>query len=241
MPHEQMNIKQVAAYLHLDIREVTKRASRGQMPCRKVRGEFIFRKGDLDHWIESQMHGMERSRLAGIEKGVSAHHGFDATELLITPMVPADGLAAPLQAKTGPAAIRALVSLAEQADLVYVRDELIGEIAKREELCSTAMLPGVAIPHPRHPLPYDIAESFVVAGLVERGIPFGSPDGGRTRLFFLVCCKDETTHLHVLARLAQMLHDPAAIETILAVEDSDEFMAALVKLESAQLKHNDPG
>ena len=71
---------------------------------------------------------------------------------------------------------------------------------------------------------------------MERGIPFGALDGKLTRLFFLICCKDESTHLHVLARLAQMLHDPSAIETILAVEDSEQFMQVLEELESAQLK-----
>ena len=31
-----MNSRQVADYLHMDLREVTKLASRGQIPCRKV-------------------------------------------------------------------------------------------------------------------------------------------------------------------------------------------------------------
>jgi len=39
------------------------------------------------------------------------------------------------------------------------------------------LIPGVALPHPRHPLPYDIAASFVVVGLTGAGIPFGAEDG----------------------------------------------------------------
>ena len=35
MPHEQMTDRQVAAYLHLDVREVAKLASRGKLPARK--------------------------------------------------------------------------------------------------------------------------------------------------------------------------------------------------------------
>ena len=118
MPHERMNCRQVAGYLHMDYREVTKLASRGQIPCRKVRGEFLFQKDDLDHWVEAQMHELGPERLKKIEKGVSAHHGFDHEEL-VCPLVPETGIAVPLAARTGDKAIRALVSLAETAGLIY--------------------------------------------------------------------------------------------------------------------------
>ena len=47
MPHEVMNEQQVAAYLHLALREVRKLAARGRIRCRKVGGGFQFRKGDV--------------------------------------------------------------------------------------------------------------------------------------------------------------------------------------------------
>ena len=238
MPHEQMNEKQVAAYLHMDLRELQKLCCRGLIPCRKVGGRFTFCKGDVDHWVEAQMHQLGPRRLAGIEKGVSEHHGFDHDDMLIQGLVPSGGLAVPLEARTRDAVIRALVDLADKAGLVCCRDELIDQIRQREELCSTAMIPGVAMPHPRHPLPYDIAASFVVAGLTPSGLPYGAEDGSLTRLFFLICCKDDRTHLHVLARLAQMLHDAAVVEELLAVGDAAEMAATLLRLEQAVIKNS---
>jgi excisionase family DNA binding protein len=88
MPKEQMNEQQVAAYLHLDVREVTKLASRGRIPCHKAGGRLRFFKGELDHWVESQMHALGKERLSGIEKGVSAHHGFDPALLVVWPTPP---------------------------------------------------------------------------------------------------------------------------------------------------------
>ncbi|MFA6133796.1 MAG: PTS sugar transporter subunit IIA [Phycisphaerae bacterium] len=228
MPHEQMNEQQVAAYLHLDAREVHKLASRGKIPCRKSGGKFVFRKIDMDHWIEQQMSDLGRDRLRGIERGVGAHHGLDVSQLMVWPMIPDGGIAVPLKAKTRDAALRSLVDLAFRAELVYDRDRLIEEVRAREDLCSTAMAPGVALPHPRHPLPYDIAASFVIVGLTSSGIPFGAVDGTLTRLFFLICCKDDRTHLHVLARLAQMLHDQAYIDEMVVAGDADE-LATIVR------------
>jgi len=236
MPHEVMNVQQVAAYLHLDQREVRKLASRGQIPCRKVGGDFQFRKGDLDHWVEQQMPSLGRERLAGIEKGVSAHHGFDHESLLVTPLIPPGGIAVPLHGRTKEGVLRDLVDLADACGMVYVRQDLLEEVRKREELCSTAIAPGVALPHPRHPLPYDIAASFVVVGLAPGGIPFGAEDGGLTNLFFLICCKDDRTHLHVLTRLGRMLHDGAHVEALLACGNVEDLRARLEEMEAAAIR-----
>ncbi len=233
MPHEQMTDQQVAAYLQMDLREVQKLASRGQIPCRKVRGEFIFAKGDVDHWVEAQMHELGADELEGIEKGVSEHHGFDREGLLVWPMIPDGGIACPLRATSKDAVIRALVKMADAAGIVYVPDDLIADVRDREELCTTAIVPGVALPHPRHPLPHDIAASFVAVGLTSSGVPYGATDGTLTRLFFLICCKDDRTHLHVLARLGRMLHDQASIDRLLVCESARELGEVLHELESA--------
>lgn len=232
MPNEQMDEHQVAVYLSMDAREIIKRASRGQMPCRKVGDQkFIFRRADLDHWVWEQMHNFNRQELAGIERGVSEHHGVDAEGPIVCPLIPDAGIAVPLPAKTRAAALRALVEQAAAADLVYNRDDLLGELQGREQLCSTALLPGVAFPHPRHPLPYDIAASFIIVGLTTVGVPFGSEDGSLTRLFFLVCGKDDRTHLHVLARLVRMLDDPGVVEHLMSRETADELAEALAHRE----------
>jgi PTS system nitrogen regulatory IIA component len=71
-------------------------------------------------------------------------------------------------------------------------------------------------------------------GLSQNGIVFGNPDGSPTRLFFLICCKDDRTHLHVLARLAAMLHDEAAVDELLNAPDADE-MAVLIQTRERQV------
>jgi len=233
MPHEQMDENQVAAYLHLDVRRVVRLACRGKVPCRKVGGHYLFRKGQVDQWVEEQMHELDAERLAGIEKGVSDHHGIDAEELEVCSLIPTRGVAVPLAAKTSEAALRALVDLAAETELVHEPKALLEHLRRREELCSTALLPGVAMPHPRYPLTREIASSFVVVGLTPSGVPFAAPDGSLTRLFFLICAKDERTHLHVLARLARMLHDQGSVDSLLSADDAEELRRLLVQREES--------
>jgi len=85
-------------------------------------------------------------------------------------------------------------------------------------------------------LPYDITASFVVAGLTSSGVPFGTGQGGLTRLFFLICCKDDRTHLHVLTRLGRMLHDGAHVEALLACGNVEDLRARLEEMEAAAIR-----
>jgi excisionase family DNA binding protein len=232
MPHEQMTEQQLAEYLRLDLRQILKWAARGQIPCRKVGDEkFLFRRSDVDHWVWQRMHDFDRDDREGIERGVSEHQGCDPDQPIVCPLIPEAGCRVPLDARTRQSAIDTLLDIAETCDLLYNRQELREELRGREQLCSTALLPRIAFPHPRHPLPYDIAESFIVVGLTPTGIPFGAEDGSLTRLFFLVCCKDERTHLHVLARLVRMLDQPQAIELFLSADDGEHLCERLAHRE----------
>jgi len=239
MPHETMNERQVASYLHMDVRDVIKLASRGRIPCRKVGQGYVFRKGQVDQWIEGHLHTLDKASLEGIERGVTAHHGVDHASLEVCPLIPAGGLAVPLAARTREGVLRDLVALAQKANLVYNRDELLDEIRKREALCPTALAGEVALPHPRHPLPYGIAESFIIVGSTEGGIPFGAEDGSLTRLFFLICCKDDRTHLHVLARLSRMLHARQNVLLLIEAQTPEQMRERLIELEEAAVGEGD--
>jgi len=232
VPRERLNVHQVAGYLHLPEQEVRKLASRGRIPARRVGTDFVFRKAQIDRWVERRMRHIPPERLAQIERGVSAHHGLDHTSALVTSLIPDAGVVVPLPARTRDGVLRALADAADAAELIYDRNDLVEELREREQFCPTAVAPGVALPHPAHPLPYDIARSFVIVARTQGRIPFGCPDGTLTRLFFLICCKDERTHLHVLARICRML-DAATVDALMSAQDADQLLRLLVVREAA--------
>jgi PTS system nitrogen regulatory IIA component len=114
-------------------------------------------------------------------------------------------MAVPLVAGTRASVLKELVKLAEQTWQVFDPGAVLSAIKQREDMGSTALGSGVAIPHPRRPLPQALGESVLAYGRTASGIPFGAPHGNLTDIFFLVCCRDQRTHLHVLARLSRMM------------------------------------
>jgi PTS system nitrogen regulatory IIA component len=200
MENEMMDLEQLATYLQRDVREVSKLASRGHLPGHKISGQWRFAPAEINYWIETQMHGYTEQELSALEG-----RGAAAEEFLVSTLLSEVTMAVPLAAGTRASVLRELVALAEKSWQVYDAGAILTAIQQREELGSTALATGVAIPHPRRPLPAALGESIVAYGRTGAGIPFGSSHGCLTDIFFLVCCRDQSTHLRVLARLSRMM------------------------------------
>ena len=69
MGNDMMDLEQLAAYLQRDVREVGKLASRGHLPGHKVGGEWRFARAEINHWLETQMHGYTDQQLTAARIG----------------------------------------------------------------------------------------------------------------------------------------------------------------------------
>jgi PTS system nitrogen regulatory IIA component len=127
--------------------------------------------------------------------------------------------------------LRELVRLAEQSWQVYDSDAILQAVQAREELASTALANGVAIPHPRRPLVNALGESLIAFGRTASGIPFGAENGNLTDIFFLVCCRDDRTHLRVLARLSRLLLQPRFLDDLRAADSATEVWQLIDRTE----------
>ena len=212
-----MDLEQLAAYLHRDVREVSKLANRGYLPGKKVGGQWRFASTEINYWIETQMHAFTEEELAALER--QGNPGHVASEPLVSAMMSEGTIAVPLRASTKSSVLKEMVALAEQSWQVYDTDALHQAIKQREELGTTALESGIAIPHPHRPLSDKAqGESVIAFARTGAGIPFGAPDGGLTDLFFLVSCRDSLTHLRVLARLSRMALRPGFLDELRAID-----------------------
>lgn len=232
MGNDMMDVEQLAAYLRRDVREVGKLANRGHLPGHKVGGQWRFARAEINHWIETQMHALSEKELTHLESH-SARAG-DAEPLLANLLSEAS-VAVPLAASTRASVLKELVNLAEQSWQVYDPSAILDAVRQREEMLSTALPTGVAIPHPRRPLPAALGESLVAFARTASGIPFGAPQGGLTDLFFLVCCRDDRTHLRVLARLTRLFLRPGFLDELRAADGPTASRDILVAAEQQLL------
>ncbi|RMF45233.1 MAG: PTS sugar transporter subunit IIA [Planctomycetota bacterium] len=86
------------------------------------------------------------------------------------------------------------------------RDDIIKAIMKREELGSTGIGRGIAVPHTKHP---SVEKLVGTVGVSVDGIDFDSLDGEKVQLFFLLVSPPDRPgdHLRALENISRQLRD----------------------------------
>src|SRR5690348_9668157 len=93
--------------------------------------------------------------------------------------------------------------IAKQPD---ARQTLLKALREREQLHSTGIGDGVALPHARNALVGLVAKPVVVFGRHDQGIAFGAIDARPAHLFFLLVTTTVAQHLGILARKIGRAH-----------------------------------
>jgi PTS system nitrogen regulatory IIA component len=232
MPYRTMSLEEFAKHVGMDVRDVFRLAERGKLPGHKVAGQWRFNRAQVTEWLQQEMPTLDESRLIALERAMSEKpsEAVDDAGMMVTDVIGLDAIDIALPAKTKASVLRELVKLAERTGLLYDSGGLLQAVEERESLCSTALPNGVAIPHPRQPMPYASAEPLICVGRLSSGIAFGAPKGELTHLFFLICCHNDRYHLHVLARLMRML-DFETVELLLQADTREELLDILIAKE----------
>ena len=232
MPYRSMSLGEFAKHVGVDEREVRRLAERGKLPGHKLAGQWRFNRARVTEWLQQEMHSLDETRLIAIERSMGPETGRGATDggMVVTDLIGLDGIETALPARTKSSVLRELVKLANLTGLLYDGQGLLEAIEQREALCPTALPCGIAIPHPRQPMPYVSAEPLICVARLPRGIGFGASDGELTRVFFLICCHTDRYHLRVLARLMRLL-DQEIIGGILHADTREELLEILIDKE----------
>jgi PTS system nitrogen regulatory IIA component len=120
-----------------------------------------------------------------------------------------------MRATTKPEALHELARVLTSLHPSIDEQRLVQVLLEREELGSTAIGEGIAIPHGKLPGMSSVAAAF---GRSSRGIDFESLDGSPTRLFFLLVAPEDSAgiHLKALARISRLLKDREFRERLFA-------------------------
>jgi nitrogen PTS system EIIA component len=112
------------------------------------------------------------------------------------------------------------------------RQTLLRALHEREQLYSTGIGDGIALPHSRNALVGLVDEPIIVFGRHATGIPYGAIDAVPARLFFLLVAPTVTQHLAILARLGRLLRDPKLRQNLLTADAPEKVIALLREAEA---------
>lgn len=126
--------------------------------------------------------------------------------------------------------INELVDLMDKTGNLNNKEEYKKAILAREELSTTGIGDGIAIPHGKTSA---VKKASLAAAICKKGVDYDALDGQPAHLFFMIAVPDnnDNLHLEVLARLSTILMDEAFRTSLINCSDKEEFLRLIDKKE----------
>ena len=202
-----LTLEEVAKYLRVSERTVYDCAQKGEIPAGKIRTAWRFKKSEIDKWVNDrlsstglnpQIHPINVESILSPHRILFINHSSKRDALLTL----AENLAAAPQVKNS--------------------QELSTEILKREELMSTAIGCGIAIPHVRLS---SVTDLVVSVGISRTNIVDFQPlDDEPVRLVFMIAAahNQHAYYLQTLSWFSTRLKNKELREALLSTETAQQ-------------------
>ncbi len=214
MEEDILTIEEVAKYLRVSDRTVYDWAQKGEIPAGKIGTVWRFKKTEVENWVNAKL-STDASKQAEISVQVRNILSPDRIKF-ITQTTKHD----------------ALVELADvlaKAPQVKNASELTQEILKREELMSTAIGRGIAIPHVRLA---SVTDLVMAVGVCRKPISdFQAIDDEPVNLLFMIAASynQHSYYLKTISHFSSKLKDKDLRTAILLASDENEVYDLLMR------------
>lgn len=127
--------------------------------------------------------------------------------------------------------INELIDLMDKTGNLNNKEEYRKAILAREDLSTTGIGDGIAIPHGKTSA---VKRASLAAAVCKQGVDYDSLDGMPAHLIFMIAVPDnnDNLHLEVLARLSTILMDEGFRKSLIDCTDKDEFLKLIDEKES---------
>lgn len=213
-----MTVAELSDYLSLSARSVYRLV--GDLPAIRVGGRWRFRVSDVEKWLLKQRRASEPQIEPVEELGSKLRlltHLDPANIFLDVPETEASKL-------VRSAIDRATLKLTESPEST-AKEGLATSIMEREALCSTALHPEVAFPHPRDPEKCPLGDDQIIVVRAARPVEFHEIHGYKPRIAFILLARTASLQLLWEARLSHLLHREGFVEMLLSAASPEEMYA----------------
>ena len=214
MEDDILTIEEVAKYLRVSERTVYDWAQKGEIPAGKIGTVWRFKKSEIEKWVNERLS-------SNIKKESNP-------EVIVKNILSPDRIVF-INHTTKRDALVELANNLSTAPQVKYSDELVTEILKREELMSTAIGRGIAIPHVRLSSVTDLVMSV---GICKKDIiDYQSIDEIPVRILIMIAAayNQHTYYLQTLSFFSSKLKEKALRDKLLDASTPEEVYALLTQ------------
>ncbi|MBI5552326.1 MAG: PTS sugar transporter subunit IIA [Desulfobacterales bacterium] len=221
----ELSIQQVALRLGMPVETLQRWVRQGKIPMQHLRGGYFIRLEMLQRWAaDHQLHlGAETSALTAPAMSPEAEG--------ILPAMARGGVFAGLAADTKAQALHAAVDLIPNL-APPERGAVLAKLVEREELASTGIGHGIALPHPRSDPGISLALPQITTCFLARPVDFEAVDGRPVSVLMVMLSDSTRLHLSLLSKLSFHLRNRVFRELLLTAPPAEVLLDTVAQLES---------
>lgn len=216
-------MREAAQLLKVSEKTIYRWIEQDALPAYRVHDQYRMNRVELLEWATE--------RRIKVPPDIFREGAGEAEACILSEALRAGGVVYGLGGRNRSEVLRAVVrhmSLPETVD----RDFLFRVLEAREELGSTGIGDGIAIPHVRNPLVLHVNRPIITLCFLDTPVDFGALDGKPVHALFTLVTPTIRVHLHLLSRLSFALRDSGFGRLLKDRAPREEIFTALTRIEN---------
>lgn len=220
----QLTVREVSKLLNVSEGTIYRWIQQGVIPAYRIFDQYRFNRAELLEWAQSRKIKVSPDIFQDSEsKSVALPHLWEA--------LAAGGIYYSIEGSDKEAVLRSVIKTLRFPGEID-RKFLLQVLLAREELGSTGIGEGIALPHVRNPIILNVSYSMIALCFLEKPVDFGAYDQQPVHCLFTIISSTVREHLHLLSKLAFCLKDQTFKQMILRHASSEEILNELKRVES---------
>ena len=211
-----ISVKEAADILRVSAKKVYQWINEGSIPCQRLGNHYYLERDAV------------LAKLAEISRESPALE--QTPDPLISEMLKLGGVHYGIPAEDKRSALHNALSQIKAIDAAAM-EPIFQMFLSREELASTGVGEGIAIPHSRSPLLGYASQPLLSLSYQAEPVDFEALDGLPVQILFMLISPNMQTHLRILARLSYLLQEPECRRVILAKAPEELIISTLATAE----------
>jgi PTS system nitrogen regulatory IIA component len=196
MKEMELKIKDVAQLVSVSEKTIYRWIIENKIPAYRVNHQYRFNRDEINNWLLANKLGNRKE----IPENPPASSSLSISELFAV-----GGIYYKIEGNTVEEAIKNSIDVLTLP--AYIRKEKLFEaVLEREQLMSTAIGKGIAIPHPREPMIASPKEQSISLCFLDSKIDYNSLDAERVSILFFILSSNPKNHLELLYKIIFLCH-----------------------------------
>ncbi len=228
-----IDLKEVSKILSLSEKTIYRLIAKNEIPTYKLGGSYRFDRVELLEWATSKKLPVSPKLF---------DETIDPSDAMpsLSEAISAGGIHYRIAGIDKESVIRGIVDIiAPHGDAD--KEFLVSALMARENLGTTAIGDGIAIPHVRTPLIFHVDRPLVAICFLSNAIDFGALDHKPVDTLFTIITNSVRSHLHILSRLSFALHRPEVRKVIKSSSKPEDITRTLKGFETRIESEPKPG